>query len=167
MKDALSYSKKVRNRIVPPKARPKPKAKIDPDTKTEPIQVGNVGSYQEANRRAVTGHNIEAGHVPSKAAKKANFVRRHDRKSTAAEEKLLYGEGTTVAMPREMYQRTRTYGGNNTAAQSTLDGENLLAAQTKDLEVQAQLFRDAGWSSSDIAKMQDKIRSGNRGYGIG
>lgn len=100
---------------------------------SDPVRLGNVGSYKALNDKAVIGDELEHDHIPSRAAVQAYLEDRLGRKTNTAEGNNIKNNATALEIPKTLHASGRTYRGRNSYVQIAKDAEDLRLATIKDL----------------------------------
>ncbi len=73
---------------------------------------------------------------------------------------------TTVAVPKDVHKKGRTYGGKGGKARVDADGKNLKKAAGDDLAAHRQNLKDKGHSDADIKAWEDAVHQRNKDNGV-
>lgn len=133
----------------------------------DPVQSGDVDSYQELRRRALRGDALEHDHIPSAAAliraaelRKGDVLEDHEIRD-------LYNNAAAIELPSSVHRATRTYGGRNTQTQIAQDASDLSAAANADYRDRIALLLEDGIDLGDIETSIRNLIALNRERGIG
>ena len=135
-------------------------SKATPQVK--PLEAGTYGEL--APRSVKDGMDID--HIPSfKAIQK--WAESDGQPLTKKELAALKRATNGVAIPHEVHKDfSRTYGGRNTATQSSLDSKDLREAAQKDMHILKTHLKDYGYSEKDIEAAFNKLNRLNEESGI-
>jgi LysM repeat protein len=130
--------------------------------KVKPLEVGTYGEL--APRSVKDGMDID--HIPSfKAIQK--WAESDGQPLTKKELAALKRATNGVAIPHEVHKDfSRTYGGRNTATQSSLDSKDLREAAQKDMNILKTHLKNYGYSEKDIEAAFNKLNRLNEESGI-
>ncbi|WP_231565403.1 S-type pyocin family protein [Vibrio hyugaensis] len=131
-------------------------------TQVKPLEVGTYGEL--APRSVKDGMDID--HIPSlKAIQK--WAESDGQPLTKKELAALKRATNGVAIPHEVHKDfSRTYGGRNTATQSSLDSKDLREAAQKDMNILKTHLKNYGYSEKDIEAAFNKLNRLNEESGI-
>jgi hypothetical protein len=128
-------------------------------TPSGPIQVGEVTSYRDFQKRSVTGDGIEGDHIPSAAALIKAEEKQLGRGLKPDEIAKIKGDGTVIAVPADVHADSRTFKGRNTPEQIRQDAADLLGAVCKDTACLADSLKAKGYKPVDINRFIADIKA--------
>lgn len=141
--------------------------RVTPDARRDPVQAGDVDSYQELRRRALRGDALEHDHIPSAAALIRAAERDKGFELDDTEIRDLYNNAAAIELPSSVHRATRTYGGRNTQTQISQDASDLAAAANADYSDRIALLLEDGMDLGDIERSIRNLIALNRERGIG
>lgn len=133
-------------------------------SKTGNVIEGEVGPYGDLAQRSIRD-GMTPDHIPSFAAVRENLRRNGvdvDSLSDADIRALRNNTNCVVVKTCDHQSFSRTYGGRNNQAQVQLDAQDLRRAADADLDSWEPVWRQNGWSESDIATARREVHEYNR-----
>jgi filamentous hemagglutinin len=97
------------------------------------LKTGEVAAYGELLKTKGDG-TVDRDHIPSSAALAKRAVMLNKNKPlSSAQKRRVKNAGKAISLPKTTHRQGRTYGGKNTAAQSSQDAMDLQTAATQDI----------------------------------
>lgn len=133
------------------------------DLTSGPVRELDVGTYRDLRNRQVSGDRMQHDHIPSQAAMIEARRRELQRDLTPEELADIRDNSLSIELRNELHYASRTYGGNNNAAQISRDADNLLVAANRDIDTLQQNLIDLGEYDIDtidavIDQMRDLVQ---------
>ena len=127
--------------------------------KNPPLKSGVISSYGELLKTKGDGTS-DRDHIPSyKALEKRALNLNKGKPLTSAQKNRIKKAGKAIVLPKAQHKRGRTYGGKNTAKQSSNDASDLEVAAKKDI----QAYENDGLSGEVLTNMK-KLPMSNAEY---
>lgn len=130
-----------------------------------PVELGEVGTYEELARRSM-GDGLDIDHIPSRKALEL-YQRSINPRIRSDELKRHLKRGAAVAIPKEVHQKlSETYGGRNTKSKSAIDGANLEMAVNNNLSAIRPGLIEHGISDEKMNAISESLHEINRKGGL-
>jgi hypothetical protein len=109
---------------------------------------------------------MQADHMPSAAAVKANLRRKYPDAKPAEIDRMAK-DVAAIVIPADIHQKlSNTYGGRNNPAQIDRDSRNLRSALARDIQAIRPALKGRGATDEQIDKAKAKMHKLNQEQGL-
>lgn len=130
----------------------------------KPTEFLEVELYSDFDRRPRQG--MQADHMPSAAAVKANLRRKYPDAKPAEIDRMAK-DVAAIIIPADIHQKlSNTYGGRNNPAQIDRDSRNLRSALDRDIQAIRPALKGRGATDEQIDEAKAKMHKLNQEQGL-
>jgi len=161
----------VRGRECPNSGKKGSESEDEPESEgTKPVREGDVDSFENLQRRAVKGDNLEHDHIPAKAAVRdaINAQRKAQGlgRLTEPQEQRLYNRLTALEVTHDTHAAGRTYKNRGGGDRQAADAKNLRVAAERDMAAHRETVQQQNGDPKQVDDWAARVHEKNAGIGL-